>query len=142
MNPAEAHQSETAGIPDEQRLDLWLWAARFFKSRALATTAVAGGKVQVNGQRCKPSRRIRPGDRLNLLRGREPWEINVLALCPRRGPASEAQACYVETATSRAQRLAEQARRRERVDAPISPQRPDKRQRRQLRQFNPSEEES
>ncbi|MGH8363797.1 MAG: RNA-binding S4 domain-containing protein, partial [Gammaproteobacteria bacterium] len=82
------------------RLDKWLWAARFFKTRALATTAVSGGKVHVNGARAKPSHEPCIGDRLTITRGAERCEIIVQALAGRRGPAHEAQKLYEETAAS------------------------------------------
>lgn len=83
------------------RLDKWLWAARFFKTRALATEAVQGGRVHVNGQRVKPARDVREGDEVQITRpGASPTTVLVRAISDRRGPASEAQKLYEETAES------------------------------------------
>jgi ribosome-associated heat shock protein Hsp15 len=86
------------------RLDKWLWAARFYKTRSLATEAVAGGKVDVNGERAKPAKPIRPGDEIRLRL--PPYEhiVMVRALADRRGSATVAQTLYDETAESRAER--------------------------------------
>jgi ribosome-associated heat shock protein Hsp15 len=86
------------------RIDKWLWAARFFKTRALATSAVLGGHVHVNGERVKPSRIVHVDDRLEITRGTERSTVVVVQLADRRGPASVAQALYAETDESRAQR--------------------------------------
>ena len=69
------------------RLDKWLWAARFFKTRALAGEAISGGHVTLNGSRSKPSRPVREGDELHITRGQERWHLIVTALSTRRGPA-------------------------------------------------------
>lgn len=82
------------------RLDKWLWAARFFKTRSLATTAVNGGKVHVNDQRVKPSRAISVGDRLTVQRGLERYEIVIDGLSEKRGPAKVAQTLYTESEES------------------------------------------
>jgi ribosome-associated heat shock protein Hsp15 len=79
---------------DAMRLDKWLWAARFYKSRSLAQTACDGGKVDVNGQAAKPSRMIRGGDRIRLTMGDWRRELVVKELTERRGPATEARALY------------------------------------------------
>lgn len=91
------------------RLDRWLWAARFFKTRALASAAIAGGKVHVNGVRAKPAKQLRVGDALRLRLGPYEWLVTVRALSERRGPASAAQLLYEESADGRAarERLAE-----------------------------------
>ena len=115
------------------RIDRWLWCARFFKSRALASRAVAGGKVHVNGERVKPSRAIVPGDRLSITRGAQALEVLVRALPERRGPASEASASYEETPASVAKR--EQLREQHALAAAFAPRpeaRPHKRERRLL----------
>ena len=89
---------------DSVRLDKWLWAARFFKTRSLATEAVAGGKVDVNGERAKPAKSVKPGDEIRLKLGPYEHILIVRALGDRRGPASMAQGLYEETDASRAER--------------------------------------
>lgn len=98
--------------PDSVRLDRWLWAARFFKTRALATAAVAGGKVHVNGARAKPAKPVHVGDALRVRAGAFEWLITVRGLSERRGPAQIARTLYEESAEGRAarERLAEQLR--------------------------------
>lgn len=86
---------------DRVRLDKWLWAARFFKTRSLATEAVAGGKVEVNGDRAKPAKAIKPGDEVRLRLGPYEHVLIVRGLAERRGPASVAQTLYDETQASR-----------------------------------------
>ncbi len=122
---------------DGVRIDRWLWAARFYRSRGLATDAVKGGKVHVNGQRVKPAHGLRAGDRLTLRRGPVRMEIEVLAVSTRRGPATTARQLYAETPASRAAREALEARRRaERLSALRPPERrPDKKARRQIIRF-------
>ncbi|HEU0154403.1 MAG TPA: RNA-binding S4 domain-containing protein [Arenimonas sp.] len=87
------------------RLDIWLWAARFFKTRALAKQAIEGGKVEVAGQGAKASRLLKGGEQLRLRRGEDVFEVQVLALSERRGPAPVAQALYAESEASREARL-------------------------------------
>jgi ribosome-associated heat shock protein Hsp15 len=94
------------------RVDRWLWAARFFKTRALATEAVLGGHVHVNGARVKPAKDVRVGDELEIRIGTTPWTVTVAALAERRGPASVAQTLYEETAASREAREAARLQRR------------------------------
>ena len=91
------------------RLDRWLWAARFFKTRALAAAAVAGGKVQVNGTRAKPAKQLHVGDGVRVRVGPYEWLVNVRALSERRGPPKVAQTLYEESPEGRAarERLAE-----------------------------------
>ncbi len=113
------------------RLDVWLWAARFFRTRALARQAVEAGRVEVAGNRCKPSRALRAGDRLTIRRGEELFAIEVLAVSDSRGPAPVAQALYHEDERSRRQReeaLALARAQRQGFQPP--PRRPDKRARR------------
>jgi ribosome-associated heat shock protein Hsp15 len=86
------------------RIDKWLWAARFFKSRGTATEAVLGGRVHVNGERVKPSKEVRPGDVVEVSRRDVRWTVSVKALAERRGPASVAATLYEETPESRAAR--------------------------------------
>lgn len=118
------------------RVDKWLWAARFFKTRSLAANAVKGGKVHVNDHRAKPSASLRTGDRLSVTKGEVAYEIVVEGLSDKRGPASVAAALYTETPASvayRGQRAAE--RNAARISMPRPSVRPDKKQRRQLRRF-------
>lgn len=114
------------------RADVWLWAARFFKTRRLSREAIDGGKVELNGAACKPSKLIKPGDRLRITKGEERFDIEVLALSDKRGSARIAQALYEETEDSRAAR--EEHRAMARLSRPIKPdKRPDKADRRKLR---------
>lgn len=87
------------------RVDRWLWAARFFKTRGLAADAIAGGRVEVNGAKAKPSRNVRPGDQVRLRLGPYEHLVTVRALSVRRGPASEAATLYEEDPAGRARRL-------------------------------------
>ena len=113
------------------RIDVWLWAARFYKTRALAKQAIEGGKVEVNGQGCKPSRGVHVGDRLLVVRGDERFEIQAAALSERRGPASQAQQLYRESEESSTRRAAErEARRLENAGFAAPKSKPDKRARR------------
>jgi ribosome-associated heat shock protein Hsp15 len=86
------------------RLDKWLWAARFFKTRSLAQQAVAGGRVQLNDDRTKPAHEVKAGDRVVVRVADWRWEVKVIALSDRRGPAEEARKLYQETAESRSER--------------------------------------
>jgi ribosome-associated heat shock protein Hsp15 len=86
------------------RIDKWLWAARFFKTRSLATAAIHAGHVRLNGQPPKPAREVRPGDILDIALGPVRWTLIVLALNEQRRPAAEAQRLYEETLESRARR--------------------------------------
>ena len=118
------------------RLDKWLWAARFFKTRALASEAVTGGKVHLQGQRIKPSRAVKIGDRYEVQRGFERFEIVVTGLAERRGSASDAALLYRETEDSVAKREIEADKRKlAALQRPRSTTRPDKKQRRKIRQF-------
>ena len=116
------------------RIDRWLRAARFFKTRSSAAAAVTGGKVHLNGRRTKPAKPVRVGDRLDVRRGDERWEITVLGTAGRRGPASEARTLYEERPESIERREREREERRVRRDAAAEPGgvRPTKRDRRRL----------
>jgi ribosome-associated heat shock protein Hsp15 len=119
---------------DGVRLDLWLWAARFYKTRSLAKQAIETGKVDLDGQRAKAARSVRIGDALRIARGEEHFEVIVRSLSEKRGPASAAQALYVESETSRANREAARARRAaERAGYQAPDTKPDKRARKLIR---------
>jgi len=121
------------------RLDKWLWAARFFKTRSLAKAASEGGKVQLGGQRVKVSREINAGDTLHIRQGWDEKVVLVLALSDQRRGAQEAQLLYEETAASIARREADSAARKAAggmIDRPAH--RPNKKQRRQIHRFKDS----
>lgn len=124
-------------MSEDVRLDKWLWAARFFKTRALAREAVTGGKVHLNGQRAKPSRNVKIGDSIDISRGHFRYEITVDAVSDRRGPAREAAKLFTESEESVEKRtaIAQELALRRRA-APIPPaSRPDKRSRRRIIRF-------
>ncbi|PLW81004.1 RNA-binding protein [Kineobactrum sediminis] len=121
------------------RVDKWLWAARFFKTRSLAKAAIEGGKVQLDGQRVKVSKEITVGDRLEVRQGYDQREIVVAALSDQRRGAPEAQLLYQETEASLKRRESEAAARKAAggmVDRPAH--KPDKKQRRQIHRFKTS----
>jgi ribosome-associated heat shock protein Hsp15 len=119
---------------DTTRLDIWLWAARFYRTRSLAKQAVEAGKVDVGGQRAKASRSVRAGDALRIVRGEEIFEIEVAAIGEQRGPAAVARTMYAESETSRAAREARLADLRAARAGYQPPQgKPDKRARRLIR---------
>lgn len=125
-------QADAAAIP--VRLDLWLWAARFFRTRSLAKQAIDNGKVDVAGQRAKASRPVRVGDAMRIARGDEVFEIVVAGLRERRGPASVAQTLYTESEESKAKRLETiAALRAGRAGYQPPESKPDKRARRLIR---------
>ena len=131
--------SNKASQMDKVRLDKWLWAARFFKTRSLAKAAVEGGKVQLAGQRVKVSREIAVGDTLHIRQGWDERIIEIRALSDQRRGAPEAQLLYEETAASLAKREADAAARKAAggmIDRPA--QRPTKKQRRQIHRFKES----
>ena len=118
---------------DRVRVDKWVWAARFFKTRAAATEAVLGGHVQVNGARVKPARDVVTGDRVEVRIRDRRWTVVVTALADRRGPASVAATLYKETPESTAERERRTAERR--LARPLGAdlgERPTKRDRRRL----------
>jgi len=118
------------------RIDKWLWAARFFKTRSLAAEAASGGKVEINGERAKPSRIVRAGDKLCVRRGPYEWIIVVKAVARLRGPAPQAQRLYDETEESMRQRQAIAAQLQlERPPEFDAPGRPTKRDRRAISRF-------
>lgn len=123
------------------RIDKWLWAARFFKTRALAAAAVAGGKVKVQGERVKAARLVRVGDRLSIHIGPYEHLVQVRGVSARRGPAPAAALLYEESAASKAARqtLAAQLAA-ERINVPRGQGRPTKRARRELIRFKHGQE--
>lgn len=125
---------QTATPATTVRLDLWLWAARFFRTRSLAKQAIDTGKVDVAGQRAKASRTVRVGDAMRIARGDEVFEIVVAGLSEQRGPASVAQTLYAESGESRARRLETiAALRAGRAGYQPPESKPDKRARRLIR---------
>lgn len=118
------------------RIDKWLWAARFFKTRALAAQAVAGGKVKVNGERAKAAKAVRVGDAVRIHIGAYEYAVDVLALSARRGPATEAASLYRESEQSAAARKQLAARlAADKVLMPSDDARPNKRVRRERIRF-------
>ncbi len=116
------------------RIDKWLWAARFFKTRSLAADAVEGGKVTMNEARVKPAKAVGVGDRLEIRAGQFRFDVEVLALSGKRGPAPEAQKLYRETEDSRAKREALAAHLKA-MPQPTFKGRPTKRDRREIERF-------
>jgi len=122
------------------RIDKWLWAARFYKTRSLASEAIKGGKVSVNSHRAKPSREVELGDSLVLRQGFDEKTVIVQALSDKRGPATVAQQLYQETADSIQKREKEkELRKLAAVQRPHGEGRPTKRSRRQIHRFTHSE---
>lgn len=118
------------------RLDKWLWAARFFKTRSVAAEAIDGGKVHVNGERAKRSRIVRIGDRLEITRGREQFVVTVKDLSERRGPGSVAALLYEETEQSKQERkIVSDQQRLNAMSSPGPDRRPTKQQRRKIIRF-------
>jgi ribosome-associated heat shock protein Hsp15 len=129
--------SETSGM----RLDKWLWAARFYKTRGLAAEAVAGGKVHVNGQRCKPSKEVKVGYEIDIGKDSYHWELTVLALQEQRRPAKEAVLLYEESAESHAKRqqqIIEQRELKELFPFQGTDHKPNKKERRLIHRFKQS----
>ncbi|WP_201314859.1 RNA-binding S4 domain-containing protein [Dyella sp. EPa41] len=119
------------------RADVWLWAARFFKTRSLAKQAIDGGKIDLNDASCKPAKAVQVGDVFRISRGEERLEVEVLALSDKRGPAPAAQALYRESEASVKAREEAKAQRKL-VGAMAPPGRPDKQARRELRRLKDS----
>jgi len=118
------------------RIDKWLWAARFYKTRSLSADAVEGGKVQANGERVKPAKVLKTGDTLSIRNGPYSWEITVLALSDRRGSAAEALKLYSESDQSRREREEKSALlKTQRESNPFPGGRPTKKARRQIIKF-------
>ena len=125
-------------MSDGVRIDKWLWAARFFKTRGLATEAVNGGHVHIDGQAVKPARAVKIGERLTIRRSDELYNVTVTGLAEKRGSASVAQTLYEESAESMAARE-EKRQLKKLASAPAPERRPDKRARRQLTQLRRSQ---
>ncbi len=128
--------SQQAANSTSVRLDKWLWAARFYKTRGIARDIVSSGKVSYNGQRCKPSKNIELGAMIKLRQGNEEKEVEILQLSDQRRGAPQAQLLYQETDNSikiRAQNA--ELRRLHALDNPHPEKRPDKKQRRKIIQF-------
>ena len=122
-------------MSDSLRIDRWLFFCRFFKTRSKATAAVTGGHVKLNGERVTPGVRVSNGDRIELVRERLPYSLEVVAIPARRGPATEARSCYVEdddVVRERETKLA--TLRQDRMLMPKTAGRPDKHTRRKLRE--------
>jgi len=125
-----------ADSPDKVRIDKWLWAARFFKTRSLAAQAVGGGRVQVNNVRVKPARLVQAGEELRIRRQQDEFVVTILDVATRRRPARVAQLLYKETEESIAAReAAREQRRLEAMDRLQPTRRPTKRERRQIVSF-------
>jgi ribosome-associated heat shock protein Hsp15 len=123
---------------NEVRIDKWLWAARFFKTRSLAADAVNGGKVHVNGQRCKPGKDIKVGDLVSVTKEQFTWQIEVTDLNKQRRPAKEASLLYQEEDVSvvKRQQQIEVQKQQQALLAPSERERrPNKKQRRQIHRF-------
>jgi ribosome-associated heat shock protein Hsp15 len=121
-------------MTDAVRIDKWLWAARFFKTRSLAAQAVSGGKVQLNGLRVKAARGVKIGDELEIQKNGYRYQVSVLLLSERRGPARVAQTLYRESEQSvRERELLREQHKLAGAGVPHPQHRPDKKARRQLR---------
>lgn len=121
---------------DSVRIDKWLWAARFFKTRALASKACDLGRIQLKGAKAKPAREIHTGDRLRIETAGGVFEIDILLLSEIRGPAAVAQTLYQETEEGRAARLRDAAERKAQIQmVPVPAKRPNKHDRRRIIQF-------
>jgi len=118
------------------RIDKWLWAARFYKTRGLATDMVSGGHVQVNGERVKASKKVGCGDILTIVRGDETFTVTVTGMAEKRGSAAIAQTLYEESKESlKARERQKELRRMDAASAPAPKKRPDKKSRRQIIRF-------
>lgn len=138
---ANQNQSDASGEP--VRLDRWLWAARFFKTRAMATDAIRGSHIQLNCQRVKPAKGVTIGDQIEIRKGDVVFTVDVVGLSSKRAAAPIAQQLYRETEDSIAKREEQQEQRR--LERAMGPQlgsegRPDKKQRRLLHRFRQSNE--
>ena len=123
-------------MPERLRIDKWLWAARFFKTRSLAAKAVDGGRVRLNGERAKPAKELKPGDELAIHIAELEWAVTVLQLSDKRGPAAAARLLYTESEASQQRRQQALEARRLKV-GPLREERgrPTKRDRRMIHRF-------
>ncbi len=128
-------------LDDKIRLDKWLWAARFFKTRALAKEAIEGGKVHCRGERCKPGKEPKVGDELSIRQGFDERRVKVEALSAVRRGAAEAQALYTETPESVLKRESAAALRKAGALGMTTDGRPSKKQRRQIEHFRGAQEQ-
>lgn len=130
---------EPGEVVESVRLDKWLWAARFFKTRSLATRAVEGGRVRLSGERCKPARQVKPGDQLGIRIGALEMAVVVLRMSDKRGRATVARTLYAETEASLAARRAAAIDQRPRLNpAATIKGRPTKKDRRKIHRFSES----
>jgi ribosome-associated heat shock protein Hsp15 len=123
---------------DDVRIDKWLWAARFFKTRQLASEAVNGGKVHINGQRCKPGKDVKVGDKISISKDHYTWDIQVTDINRQRRPAKEASLLYIEDEASQRKRQAQiELQKEQQALMPVFERecRPNKKQRRQIHKF-------
>lgn len=132
--------ADTAGpgtaVPSEAiRIDKWLWAARFFKTRQLAVEAINGGKVEIDGHSAKPAKTVHPGSRVTVHKDSLAWEVTVLGVAKQRRPAPEAALLYAEDEASRLRRQDQVRERRETGIYPDGAPRPTKRDRRLIQRF-------
>ncbi|MEN8212765.1 MAG: S4 domain-containing protein [Pseudomonadota bacterium] len=128
---------QSPDAPPSMRLDKWLWAARFFKTRSLACEAINGGKVHLHGQRTKPGKEVKPGSHLRIHKGALEWNIEVVGIPKQRRPAAEARNLYTEDAgsISRREAVIEQQRLLRAASPTRSSGRPGKRDRRLIHRF-------
>ena len=130
---SDERSNRLLGDDKTQRIDKWLWCARFFKTRGQAAEAITGGKVHVDGLRVKPARLVRAGSRLEIRRAESQFDVTVISVAERRGPAPEARALYEESSESVERRAHDRDNKRiERLARPVFEGRPTKRDRRKL----------
>lgn len=121
--------------PESLRIDKWLWAARFFKTRSLAIEAINGGKIKINEHPTKPAKKVKTGDLITVSRGQSKMTVVVTGLNDKRRPASEAASLYNETEESRVERERQQALSRLNKASQPTTKKPTKKERRQIIQF-------
>jgi len=131
--------SKQKPLLEKQRLDKWLWAARFYKTRRLASEAISGGKVHVNEQRAKPSKEVQPGDTLQMNKNGYRWDISIIDLNAQRRPSVEAVLLYQEDEKSIKRRQEQVALNKDMYASAPQSERPNKKQRRQIHRFKQSE---